>query len=122
MADLICASSLSQLPELIAEHDGDARAILGRVGIDPAVVGAYDRFVPFTALSTVIGLCAAEFDVPDFGLRLAARQDPDILGPVAIAARNAETVGDSFRQVSAFAHVYSPAITAQKHYRERARA
>ena len=40
MADLICASSLSQLPELIAEHDGDARAILGRVGIDPAVVSA----------------------------------------------------------------------------------
>ncbi|AFR47663.1 AraC family transcriptional regulator [Gordonia sp. KTR9] len=119
MADLICASSLSQLPELIEEHDGDARAMLARVGVDPAVLGAYDRFVPFTALSTIIGLCAAEFGVPDFGLRLAARQDPDILGPVAIAARNAETVGDSFRQISAFAHVYSPAITAQMHYGER---
>ncbi|WP_439031866.1 AraC family transcriptional regulator [Gordonia terrae] len=119
MADLICASSLSQLPELIEEHDGDARAMLARVGVDPAVVGAYDRFIPFTALSTVIGLCAAEFGVPDFGLRLAARQGPDILGPVAIAARNAETIGDSFRQITAFAHVYSPAITAQLHYGER---
>nr|WP_064569557.1 AraC family transcriptional regulator [Gordonia sp. LAM0048] len=119
MADLICASSLSQLPELIEEFDGDARSMLARVGIDPAVVGAYDRFVPFTALSTIIGLCAAEFGVPDFGLRLAARQDPDILGPVAIAARNAETIGDSFRQVTEFAHVYSPAITAQLHYGER---
>ncbi|SDU60074.1 AraC family transcriptional regulator [Gordonia westfalica] len=119
MADLICASSLSQLPELIEEYGGDAGAMLARVGVDSGVVGAYDRFVPFTALSTVIGLCAAEFGVSDFGLRLAARQDPDILGPVAIAARNAVTIGDSFQQISAFAHVYSPAITAQMHDGER---
>ncbi|WP_343287409.1 AraC family transcriptional regulator [Gordonia sp. SID5947] len=89
------------------------------MGIDPAVVGAYDRFVPFTSLSTRIGLCAVEFDVPDFGLRLAARQDPDILGPVAIAARNAETMGEALRQVAEFAHVYSPAITVTLHHGAR---
>lgn len=112
MADLICASSLSQAPELIEECDGDARSMLDRVGIDPAVVGAYDRFVPFTSVSTLMGLCSTELGITDFGLRLAARQDPDILGPVAIAARNAQTIGDGLRQVSAYAHVYSPAITA----------
>ncbi len=115
MADLICASSLTGVPGLIEAHGGDVDALLGRVGIDPAVVGAYDRFVPFTALAALIGLCARELATPDFGLRLAGRQDPDILGPIAIAARNAQTVGDALAQVTTYAHVYSPAITAQLH-------
>lgn len=115
MADLICASSLSGAPELIAECGGNPGELLARLKIDPAVVGLYDRFVPFTTLSTLLGRCAEELRVPDFALRLAGRQDPDILGPVAIAARNAETMGDALRQVTAFAHVYSPAIRADLH-------
>ncbi|MBM7366980.1 AraC family transcriptional regulator [Gordonia hydrophobica] len=113
MSDLICASSLSRAPELIADCGGDADAVLARVGIDPSVVGAYDRFIPFTALSTLVGVCAAEFGVPDFGLRLAARQDPDILGPLAIAARHAETMGDGLREVTRYTHVYSPALATE---------
>lgn len=115
MADLISAASLSGAPALIAECGGDPGALLAGAGIDQAVVGLYDRFVPFSALSTLLGHCAAELGVPDFALRLAARQDPDILGPVAIAARSAATIGDALRQVTAFAHVYSPAIEARLH-------
>ncbi|MFF0814044.1 AraC family transcriptional regulator [Rhodococcus sp. NPDC003318] len=113
MADLICASSLSHAPHLIRELGGDPADVLARLGIDPDVVGAYDRFVPFSVLSTLIGTCAEELRVPDFGLRLAHRQDPDILGPVAIVARNAETVGAALRGVTEFAHVYSPALATQ---------
>ncbi|EME23673.1 AraC family transcriptional regulator [Rhodococcus triatomae] len=113
MADLICASSLSHAPELIRELGGDPFDVLSRLGIDQAIVGAYDRFVPFSALATLIGTCAEELGVPDFGLRLARRQDPDILGPVAIVARNADTVGAAVRGVAEFAHVYSPALSTQ---------
>ncbi|MEV5649510.1 AraC family transcriptional regulator ligand-binding domain-containing protein [Nocardia sp. NPDC052254] len=115
MADLICASSLSRAPELISECGADAGAMLAAVRIDPAVVGLYDRFVPFTALSALLGRCAEQLGVPDFALRLAGRQDPDILGPVAIAARNAETIGDALARVTEYAHVYSPAIRADLH-------
>ncbi|MEV3976038.1 AraC family transcriptional regulator ligand-binding domain-containing protein, partial [Streptomyces sp. NPDC050698] len=90
MADLISASSLTRLPELISELGGDPYEFLDRVGVDPTVIGAYDHFLPFSALSTLLGLCADELEAPDFALRLAGKQDPDILGPVAIAARSAE--------------------------------
>jgi AraC-like DNA-binding protein len=80
------------------------------VGIDPTRIGKYENFVPFSALSTLLGSCARELDAPDFALRLADRQDLDILGPVAIAARNAETVGDALRSVAKYAYVYSPAL------------
>lgn len=110
MADLISASSLTRLPELISELGGDPYEFLDRVGIDPAIIGAYDHFLPFSALSTLLGLCADELESPDFALRLAGRQDPDILGPVAIAARSAETIGDALHDVARYAHVYSPAL------------
>ncbi|MGW4479449.1 AraC family transcriptional regulator ligand-binding domain-containing protein [Rhodococcus triatomae] len=111
MADLICASSLSGVPELIKDRGGDPSEFLGRVGIDSALVGKYETFIPLSALSTLLGLCAQELDTADFALRLAARQDLDILGPVAIAARNAETVGDALRSIAKYAHVYSPALS-----------
>lgn len=110
MADLISASSLTRLPELITELGGDPHEFCDRVGIDPAMIGTYDSFVPFSALSTLLGQCAQELGVPDFALRLASRQDPDILGPVAIAARSAETIGDALHDVARYAHVYSPAL------------
>ncbi|OZF48885.1 AraC family transcriptional regulator [Rhodococcus sp. 14-2470-1b] len=113
MADLISASSLTRVVELIEDCGGDPYEYCDRVGIDPAVIGTYDNFVPFSALSTLLGLCARELSAPDFALRLAARQDPDILGPVAIAARNAETVGDALRGVVKYAHVYSPALAIE---------
>ncbi|MGU3584183.1 AraC family transcriptional regulator [Rhodococcus sp. C26F] len=111
MADLISASSLTQAPELIGELGGDPADIFERVGIDPTAVGMHDQFVPFSSLGTLLGLCAREFAAPDFALRLAARQSPDILGPLAIVARNAETLGDALREVTDFTHVYSPAMT-----------
>lgn len=115
MADLIFASSLSHVHALIRELGGDPEEFLARVGIDPAVVGIYDRYIPFSALSTLLGLCARELGIPDFALRLATRQDLDILGPVAIVARNAETIGAALRGVTEYAHVYSPAVSAQLH-------
>lgn len=113
MADLIRGAALTQLPELIAELGGDPDVLLARAGIPADAVGAHDRFIPFSAQSLILGMAAAEFGVPDFGLRLAARQDPDILGSVAIAARNAETVGEAVHAITQFAHIYSPAIASE---------
>lgn len=115
MADLISASSISGLPDLVRELGGDPDGLLQGAGIDPIVVGAGDRFVPFTAVSALLGRAATDLHTPDFALRLAARQHPDILGPIAIAARNATTVGAALRAVTAHAHVYSPALATTVH-------
>ncbi|MCK0439428.1 AraC family transcriptional regulator [Gordonia alkaliphila] len=113
MSDLISAASLSELPEMLAELGVDVDAFFRRVGIDRRVVGAHDRYVPFSALAAALGEAARECGMPDFALRLAGRQHPDILGPVAIAARNADTVGAALRAVTDYAHVYSPALATQ---------
>ncbi|MDX1875475.1 AraC family transcriptional regulator [Mycolicibacterium sp. 120266] len=111
MVDLIFASSLSHVDSLIREAGGNPETLLARAGIDPGVVGASDRYIPISALSRTLGLCARELAIPDFALRLAQHQDLDILGPVAIVARNAETIGAAIRAVTEYVQVYSPAVS-----------
>ncbi|WHU47633.1 AraC family transcriptional regulator ligand-binding domain-containing protein [Gordonia sp. L191] len=115
MASDLISAALTQMQELVTELGGDPRALADRVGIDLAVVGAHDRFVAFSAVAALLGLAAAELGVDDFALRLAGRQSPDILGPVAIVARNTATVGAALQSIIEYSHVYSPAMATHLH-------
>jgi AraC-like DNA-binding protein len=57
---------------------------------------------------------AADRDCPDLGLRLAARQDTAILGPLAIAIENSATLGEALDCASRFLFVHSPALTVAR--------
>jgi AraC-like DNA-binding protein len=109
-ADLVRATSLHWAPELITELGGNPHTLLGRCGIAPETVNRESRFIPFSLLCRVVGECAAELDTPDFGLRLAAKQGTDVLGPLAVAIRHSATVGEALRNNIDFVHHYSPAL------------
>lgn len=119
MADLVRGSSLIHVPELIAAHGGDPAELIRKAGIDPAVVGDYNRFLTYTALSAVIGRAAEELHVPDFGLRLSCLQDLEMLGPISVMARNSDTVEAALLGVIKYLHIYSPAIKAELHTKAR---
>ena len=53
---------------------------------------------------------ARDLACPDFGFRLAERQDIGILGPLAVAMRSSETVGEAMRCASKYVYVYNAAI------------
>lgn len=119
MADLVRASSLVNVPELIAAHGGDPDALIAEAGVDPAVVGDFNRFISYTALCAVVGRAAEELDVTDFGLRVSRLQDLEMLGPIAVLARNSDTVETALLGVIKYLHTYSPAIKAELHTRPR---
>jgi hypothetical protein len=48
---------------------------------------------------------------PDFGLRLSRWQGLDILGPIAVIARNAQTVLGGFEAIARYLYIHSPALT-----------
>ncbi|MFE6857815.1 AraC family transcriptional regulator [Nocardia sp. NPDC057668] len=110
MTDLIRGTSLSGFPEVVRDLGGDAGELLRGQGVDPAVVGDHDAFLPFSALARLLGAAAADFDCPDIGLRLAERQSVAILGPVAVIIRHAAHVVDALEGASRYLHTYSPAI------------
>jgi AraC-like DNA-binding protein len=110
VTDLIRASSLLNYAGLVTELGGDPRKLLRAKWIDPSVAGDHDRFIPYTTLAMVIGAAARELDCPDFGLRLSRRQSIDMLGPIAVIARHADTVAEAIEDIAKYIHTYSPAI------------
>ncbi|WP_083542415.1 AraC family transcriptional regulator [Kribbia dieselivorans] len=112
MGDLVRASGLINIPELIERHGGDARALMAWAGIDPLVVGDYNRFITYTSLTALVGRASEVLDLPDFGLRVSRVQSLEMLGPIAVLARNAETVESALLGVIKYLHTYSPAIKA----------
>lgn len=108
MSDLITGLALLHFSSLVAELGGDPDALLRRHGMDPAAIGAADRLVSFTSCATVVGSAALELGCPDFGMRLARKQGIQILGPVAVLVRHAETVGDAIEGVSRYLYHCAP--------------
>jgi AraC-like DNA-binding protein len=78
--------------QLIAELGGDAAEVCSRSGIAEAALSELE--MPVSALGVVAFLshAAASCRCTNFGLRLAARQDLSVLGPLWLLMRSASTV------------------------------
>lgn len=110
---VIRGSALTSFHELVAELGGDSDALLAVANIASGDVGRHDRFISLPSGAQALEFAAVALRTPDFGRRLALRQNIDILGPVGLAARNAETVADAFVIFDKFMAAYSPAISAR---------
>ena len=86
------------------------RALLARFGIPAGVERDENAFIPFAALTRMLEATAEELSCPDFGLRLSGRQGLEILGPIAVIARNASTVLGGVEAIARFLYIHSPAL------------
>ena len=89
---------------------GNPTRLLRQGGIDPAALKRLTAFISFEALTDLLERSAADLRCPDFGLRLADRQDIGILGTLAVAMRYSATVGEAMQCVSKYLEVYNAAI------------
>lgn len=110
MGSLIRSTNLWGYPELVRELGGDPATLMARFDLSPGVEHENDAFVPFDAVALLLDASAEALDCPDFGLRLVRWQGLDILGPVAVIARNSQTVADGMEAVARFLYVHSPAL------------
>jgi AraC-like DNA-binding protein len=109
--DLIRASALLGFPELVRTLGGHPERLLAQSRIDAETVGDTEAFVSYHAFAEVLHHAAIELDCPDFGLRLSTHQGLEILGPVALIARYATSVGEGLVDVARYLYVYSPAMS-----------
>jgi AraC-like DNA-binding protein len=111
MANLIRTTTLLGYREVVHELHGDPDLFLARFGIPPGVEHHDDAFIPFDAYVRLLAATADELGCADFGLRLAQWEGRDILGPVAVIARNARTVLDGLLAIGRYLYIQSPALT-----------
>ncbi|MFC9439776.1 AraC family transcriptional regulator [Nocardia sp. NPDC057030] len=104
------AASLRGYPALVEELGGDGRALLERFEISPDALDNDEAIVPAEVIGWALEAAATELDCPDFGLRLASRQDTDILGALSIVLTNAATAGDALTYASRFLFTHNSGI------------
>jgi AraC-like DNA-binding protein len=110
MAAMVQAQSLRGFQELVSDLGGDPNQLLRQVELNPADLNRLTAFISFELLSDLLERSAQQLRCPDFGLRLAERQDLGILGTLAVAMRYAATVGEAMECVSKYLEVYNAAI------------
>ncbi|MFJ9712877.1 AraC family transcriptional regulator [Streptomyces sp. NPDC101234] len=108
MTILIRGLALLNVAEVVSSLGGDPDTLLRTHGVDPAAAGDYDTFLPYSSVAAVIGDAAQVLHCPDFGMRLARRQGIQMLGPIAVIIRNAETVAAAIEGVSQYLHHLAP--------------
>jgi AraC-like DNA-binding protein len=110
MAAMVQAQSLRGYRELVRDLGGNPTRILRKSGIEATAVNQLTAFISFESLIDLLEHTASDLGCPDFGLRLAERQDIGILGTLAVAMRYSDTVGEAMHTASKYLHVYNAAI------------
>ena len=110
MAAMVRAQALRGYRPLVRELGGDAARLLRSAKIQGAAFDQPDSFISFDGVVQLLERSARDLACPDFGLRLAARQDIGILGPLAVAMRSSATVGEAMRCASKYIYAYNAAI------------
>jgi AraC-like DNA-binding protein len=111
MGSLIRATNLWGYDDLMRELGADPKPFLTRFGIAPGVEHQEDAFIPLGAFIRLLEFSAAELGCPDFGLRLSRWQGLDVLGPIAVIARNAQTLLEGLEAIARYFYVHSPALS-----------
>src|ERR1700724_2030037 len=92
------------------ELGADPAQFLSRFHIPPGIEQQEDAFISFEGFVRMLEASAVEMGCPEFGLRLSRWQGLDSFGPVAVIARNAQTLLDGLAAIARYLYVHSPAL------------
>lgn len=92
---------------------GDPDDLARRCGLPHGALDDDEMLVQDLAIAALLEVAAVELDCPDVGLQVAGQQDFDMLGPVAVAVKNARTTTQALEMTSKylFFHARSLEIT-----------
>ena len=110
MPAMVRAQAVRGYRALVAELGGDPARLLRAAKIKSTAFDQPGSLISFGAVVQLLERSARDLACPDFGLRLAERQDIGILGPLAVAMRYSATVGEAMRCASKYIYVYNAAI------------
>ena len=90
---LVRARALTGFSELVGSLGGDADRLLRDAGMTTEMLAQPEATISMSGVVSLLEKAASQLAAPDFGLLLAQRQDFSALGPIALVARRADTVG-----------------------------
>ncbi|MFD4603805.1 AraC family transcriptional regulator [Streptomyces sp. NPDC058464] len=106
----IRAAAIRGIDRLIDDLGGDGAGLLAEFGVSPCDLDSDQGLLAAVTAGRILRGATKKLGCPDFGLRLAAYQDMSMLGPLAIAVGNCDTVGEGLDCASRFLFVHNQGI------------
>jgi AraC-like DNA-binding protein len=106
----IRAAAIRGIDRLIDDLGGDGTRLLSEFGVSPGDLDSEQGLLPAVTAGRILRSATKKLGCPDFGLRLAAYQDMSMLGPLALAVGNCDTVGEGLDCASRFLFVHNQGI------------
>lgn len=110
MGHMIRATTLWGYGELVEQLGGVPELFRTRFHIPRGIENEEDAFISVDAYARMLEASAEDLRCPDFGLRLSRWQGLEIFGPVAVIARNAQTMLSGLEMIGRYLYVHSPAL------------
>src|SRR5918997_2955364 len=110
MRPRIRASGLTGYADLAASLGLDPDRLVSGVGLDPADLGAHDRWIAAGPAACLLELSAQLSDCADFGLRLAGLRQLGMLGPLSVVLRDEPTLRPALELLIRYAPSYDEAV------------
>ena len=108
---VIRSAGLRGFRTTVAELGGDPERCAVAAGLPVDALDADDLLVSDVAVASALETAATELDRPDLGLRIAARQDLGMLGPLALAIQNSPTVSAALECTSRYLFLHARSLT-----------
>lgn len=108
---VIRSAALRGFRATVAELGGDADRFAEVIGLPVAALDADDMLIPVKATAAILDYAATKLDCPDLGLRVGARQELSMLGPLALAIQTSSTIEDALTCASRYLFVHSRSLT-----------
>jgi hypothetical protein len=80
------------------------------VGLDIADLAVPDKWVPATAVASLLERSAQQSGMEDFGLRLASLRRLSTLGPLSVVLRQEPDLRSALRLLAQYEHSYNEAM------------
>lgn len=110
MGSLVRAANLQGYDELVRELGADPCVFLSRYHISIDTLNDDKGFIPLRSLLLLIEFTSKELGCSDFGMRLAQWQGLNMLGPIAVIARHADTLLQAFEAIAKYLYLHSPGL------------
>ncbi|WP_322032885.1 AraC family transcriptional regulator [Paraburkholderia sp. J76] len=111
MPEFVRADGLLEFDDLVDQLGGNADALLRAAGLDPQETRMSGRYLPHKAFSLALEEAARTLGIPDFGMRLARRQTIHVIGPMALALENAETLDEMLLLAERYIRTHDQALS-----------
>lgn len=103
-------ASLNNYVDLAHSAGLDPAGMIRDVGLDPAGLGLQDRWVPASAIATLLENSATASGRQDFGIALAGLRRFSNLGPLSLVVREEPDVRSAVKMLVRYQHMYNEAL------------